>query len=70
MTAPTRRAHFLEAADAITRLQDEMDEEIRTEYGEPDRDTEVEGAATRRMAAMLREQADAPADPGRAGDAS
>ncbi|MFD3978334.1 hypothetical protein ACFWR6_07075 [Streptomyces griseus] len=63
MTAvdPVRRAHLLEAADAITRLQEQMDQEIRAEYGELDRDTEVEGAATRRMADMLRERADAPA---------
>ncbi|PKA32892.1 hypothetical protein [Streptomyces sp. SM8] len=53
-----KRAHFLEAADTITRLQDQLDEEIRTEYGELDRDTEVEGAATRRMADMLRERAE------------
>ncbi|MFC8723692.1 hypothetical protein [Streptomyces bacillaris] len=57
LDAPTRRVHLMEAADAITRLQDQMDEEIRTEYGELDRDTEVEGAATRRMADMLRELA-------------
>ncbi|WP_086780037.1 hypothetical protein [Streptomyces griseus] len=58
---PTRRAHLMEAADAITRLQDQMDQEIRTEYGELDRDTEVEGAATRRMADMLRERAETAA---------
>ncbi|MEW2068434.1 hypothetical protein [Streptomyces sp. NPDC007346] len=61
---PTRRAHLMEAADAITRLQDQMDEEIRTEYGELDRDTEVEGAATRRMADMLRELAEHIVRPG------
>ncbi|WP_228994740.1 hypothetical protein [Streptomyces sp. DH8] len=58
---PVRRAHLLEAADAVTRLQAQMDQEIRAEYGELDRDTEVEGAATRRMADMLRELADTPA---------
>lgn len=59
MTAvdPVRRGHLLEAADAINLLQDQLDQEIRAEYGELDRDTEVEGAATRRMADMLRELA-------------
>lgn len=57
---PVRRAHLLEAADAVTPLQAQMDQEIRAEYGELDRDTEVEGAATRRMADMLRELADTP----------
>ncbi|MFJ5890364.1 hypothetical protein [Streptomyces californicus] len=63
MTAvdPVRRAHLLEAAHAITRLQEQMDQEIRAEYGELDRDTEVEGTATRRMAEMLRELAGTPA---------
>ncbi|MFE3378793.1 hypothetical protein [Streptomyces anulatus] len=56
--ALTRRRHFIEAADAITKLQDEMDAEIRAEYGgDLDRDTEVESAATRRMASALREHA-------------
>ncbi|MFE9319119.1 hypothetical protein ACFYNV_29155 [Streptomyces albidoflavus] len=56
---PAGRAAVLrEAADTITRLQDQMDEEIRAEYGELDRDTGIEGAATRSMADVLRERAE------------
>ncbi|MGF0163118.1 hypothetical protein ACQRET_03615 [Streptomyces koyangensis] len=56
---PADRAAVLrEAAAIITRLQDQMDEEIRAEYGELDRDTEIEGAATRSMADALRERAE------------
>lgn len=62
MAALSRARHFLEAAAAITALQNQMDAEIRAEYGgELDRDTEVESTATRRMAAMLRERSDEPA---------
>ncbi|MEU8760683.1 hypothetical protein [Streptomyces sp. NPDC048659] len=50
----TRAAALREAADFIEKLQAQMDEEIRAEYSELDRDTEVEGAATRRMATELR----------------
>ncbi|MFG2404208.1 hypothetical protein ACGFR8_07690 [Streptomyces brevispora] len=57
----SRARHFVQAAAAIVELQDQMDAEIRTEYGgELDRDTEVESAATRRMAAMLQERAEEP----------
>ncbi|MFB7359613.1 hypothetical protein [Streptomyces gardneri] len=56
---PADRAAILcEAAAFIERLQDQMDEEIRAEYSELDRDTEVEGAATRRMANELRQMAE------------
>lgn len=55
--AAHRAAAFNEAADLIEQLQTQLDGEIRAEYGELDRDTEVEGAATRRMAAMLRQTA-------------
>lgn len=60
LAAPTnhnteaRAAVLREAADFIDKLQAQMDEEIRAEYSELDRDTEVEGAATRRMATELR----------------
>lgn len=60
LAAPTnpdteaRTAILREAADFIDKRQDQMDEEIRAEYSELDRDTEVEGAATRRMATALR----------------
>lgn len=54
-----RRAAVLdEAANLIEQLQTQLDGEIRAEYGELDRDTEVEGAATRSMAAMLRQKAE------------
>ncbi|MFE5895856.1 hypothetical protein ACFQ67_00245 [Streptomyces sp. NPDC056488] len=52
-----RAAALREAADLIDAEQDQLDAEIRGEYGELDRDTEVEGAATRRMAEMLRRRA-------------
>ncbi|MFE5591477.1 hypothetical protein [Streptomyces sp. NPDC056549] len=53
-----RAAVLCEAADAIDARQDQLDGEIRTEYGALDRDTEIEGAATRSMAALLRRMAE------------
>lgn len=53
-----RAAGLREAADEIERRQNQLDAEIHAEYGELDRDTEIEGAATRAMAARLRRMAD------------
>ena len=58
LLAAYRAAVLREAADAIDARQDKLDAEIRAEYGELDRDTELEGAATRSMAAHLRRMAD------------
>lgn len=57
LAALFRPRQLLDAAAAVTQLQDQMDAEIRAEYGELDRDTVVEGAATRRMADMLQDLA-------------
>ncbi|MFD3535335.1 hypothetical protein [Streptomyces sp. NPDC058664] len=56
--AEVRAAALREAADAIDARQNKLDAEIRAEYGELDRDTELEGAATRSMAAHLRRMAE------------
>ncbi|MFF5421827.1 hypothetical protein [Streptomyces misionensis] len=57
--APLLDAHQAEVrADAIDTRQDKLDAEIRAEYGELDRDTELESAATRAMAKHLRRMAE------------
>ena len=56
--AEVRAAVLREAADAIDARQDKLDAEIRSEYGELDRDTELESAATRTMAKHLRRMAE------------
>ncbi|MFF5784212.1 hypothetical protein ACFY8P_04485 [Streptomyces sp. NPDC012693] len=53
-----RAAALREAADAIDARQAKLDAEIRAEYGELDLTTELEGAATRSMAAHLRRMAE------------
>lgn len=53
-----RAKHFRDAADVIEQQQAKLDAEIQAEYGELDRDTEIEGTATRGMADLLRRMAE------------